>query len=1284
VLRFSEIDPEDVPDTYRLLEKLGNQGPAAMLPEEVLALVRAGADLDLVMAGPIPQSQVQAILRKIAVAGIDALTPEEIGGLRRSFVRPQSSAPAAASDMLPAEAGQLPFTQEGKELIGVGGRRLEPFGDGERFRYVDDGTVVDVYGNVLGRSPGDLTSTTDVADDLENSATPITTDAASPRYNLPPNAVRQDKIDSLAERIRSATAEQRSTDPIARRTLKDLQTQVSRLNEAEREALLSHPALAAGIESVDAKRIPERRQAAIAAAQQRLDTLAEMAEVPDATRAGQQLTAARNAREVAAASRAGSADAAAAGVDVRTARQRVEEAMPEGDWNALASAFNAMPAERREAVLARLSSGRSLEPMTGGRGALDPSVFKEPRKPGDAPLRLDSGATASRPHPMGLRRGPEDQTAARPFIEKRLSRGTDGPAFDPNAVAELLRGGNEMEQALIRLDSAMRSGDEAAIAAARDVVDDIRTRPADTDEARQAMEEMISDARTSFLQRQQAASELRRAIVGTDPDYLAEQERLLRSSVAPAPRPGIAPGARTPVTVIEDIGQANMPTAFDEGVAVNRAREEALDRRAVGGGVPEEVRKGMFPDGNIPLAFKGDDSATPLEVRPIRERLPDTRDRDAVAAARTAEDSLTAALAEMQSAKGAEALARAQQKVTQAQRELDKLYPPRLVEQRTGRVQRAPAGMRSEDVPKGWVLERGRPAYPDSMLNRESIQSVRDNLVMKLVGRRPRAAYNLNRASDELSAAERAILNADARRQLDATSNVPDDVIPESPDDEVSALGQQGKRGRLGGSRRESDIQQALGALYGTSNPLGREAATTGGFTYVPFETAEQLADDLLAGQTVFKPGDKGFEQDRAAIIRALEDYFGPQNRNESALSEMGQRLAAAENAELPQPPSPGARSGTDQDPSRIPVEQGTWPEGTMRQQAGAGPTPGTNVRAEPPARPTLAGIDEAAADLTAFPRRRRSGMSDAEMEAERFPDASGKAIRGNKPSPGKKLASASAEDQKLEASATDISDIDGDPAPAGKNAASAASRSDEDIIKDIDQEGQEVYDQTYRNYIDMGDGEDEARTSARDAASKYINEQRQLRIKPIKGDAAPASSDPAPASPAPADVDPPAATAATPAAAADAPQADRIKPVRLADADQIDAPETAVAKKAADDTPQSGQPEAKNKGQKKRGKWPWIVGTAAVGGTLGGLARINSGGGGFIDIPIPAGGSGGGPGGGGGDFYPIPVRDGASVPMDDQLEQEAAIQRALDRIRGSRGGGPQTYQTYQNYLFGR
>jgi hypothetical protein len=97
----------------------------------------------------------------------------------------------------------------------------------------------------------------------------------------------------------------------------------------------------------------------------------------------------------------------------------------------------------------------------------------------------------------------------------------------------------------------------------------------------------------------------------------------------------------------------------------------------------------------------------------------------------------------------------------------------------------------------------------------------------------------------------------------------------------------------------------------------------------------------------------------------------------------------------------------------------------------------------------------------------------------------------------------------------------------------------------------------------------------------------------------------------------------------------------------------------------------------------PWIAGTAAAVGGLGTLARINSGGGGSIDIPIPPGGGGrGGPGGG--DFYPIPVNTDGAALMGDTLAQEAAIQRALDRIRGARAGGPQSYQTLQNYTIGR
>jgi hypothetical protein len=151
--------------------------------------------------------------------------------------------------------------------------------------------------------------------------------------------------------------------------------------------------------------------------------------------------------------------------------------------------------------------------------------------------------------------------------------------------------------------------------------------------------------------------------------------------------------------------------------------------------------------------------------------------------------------------------------------------------------------------------------------------------------------------------------------------------------------------------------------------------------------------------------------------------------------------------------------------------------------------------------------------------------------------------------------------------------------------------------------------------------------------------------------------------------------------------QGDRSKPVTLADEDQMDLPAAAddgpKTEPSADGKPQQPAAPAKKQGWSRTAKI--AAGTAVVGGGLGILARLNSGGGsGTIDIPIPPGGGGGGGGPGSGDFYPIPVNtDGASL-MDGTLSQEAAIQRALDRIRGARASGPQTYQTLQNYTIGR
>lgn len=1163
VARFSEITPEDVPDMYRLLAKLGNEGPNALLPEEVLALTRAGADLDLVMAGPIPQAQVQAILRKVA-NGLP-LTPEEIAGLRRTTGTPEVTAPAAAPPAVsvPQDAPARPFSQQGKALVGDDGSPVVRLDD-ERFQY-PDGTVVDVEGNVIGSAPGDLTDVSAVADDLENSATPIDTDATDPSNNLTPNVVRQDKVDSLAERIRQATA-QANDEPIA--GLARLQREVTSLSPAELEALRSHPMLAEGIESVAAKRNPEARQAAIANAEARLAALAQMAEVRASDRAAGQVRAAASARDTAAAPRQPAADGQAAAADVAAARQLLEESLPEGDWGSLTAAFNALPAERKAAVLARMPSSRSLASM--------------------------------------------------------LDNSTGDPTFTPNAQAQLTRGVNEVEDALIRLDAAMRSGDEAAIEAARDTVMDIQTRPMPEDE-RAAM---LDAAKQSFLQRQQAAAELRNAIIGTDPMYVAEQERMLGAAVLPAPRPGIAPGARTPIVAAEDLDRAQLPSAYDVARAMERERQEMLEKRVPGGGLTSQQRLNIFqrtgralddPKNNtlkdLPLAFKGDDTANPLESRSAGSRLSDTSDEKAIEKVRLLEQARQEALDDFNAASNAGEMARARQRLDAADAELARAFPG------------------------------GRAARADGRLNAAGQQETLDNLIVSVVGGRPKAQPRLDRSSPDLSPRERAVLNADAADRLGEQDVV--DLLPESPEDEVVGLGKRGKPGRMGSTQQPSRVQGALRSLYGDSNPLGLatpgEGPELGPFPV--FRTAEEAADDLLSRQTLFKPGTASWDYAREKLANAINDYYGPNSLNTSSRSATGKQLAQAENVGLPAETEDNyePRSGTRQEPSQVPAVQNTWPEGYMRQVADDGPGPARSNAAG--AAPVVERDQYVSAadspDLSKFPSRRRSlSVTSADLEAERFPDADGKPIRGNKPSGRRKPATA--EDAKLDASDTEIADMTGDPTP------SAPGNRDE-ILAEIDQEGQAVFDQTYRNYLDMGESEDEAKAYARDASST-----------------------------------PPSQEAAPPSDPIESMEGDASRPVRIADEDQIDLPAAAEDKPkatpAGDGKSQPTPPADKKKGW---GRLPWIAGTAAAVGGLGTLARLNSGGGGSIDIPIPPGGGGGG-GPGGGDFYPIPVNTDGAALMDDTLAQEAAIQRALDRIRGARAGGSQSYQTLQNYTIGR
>jgi hypothetical protein len=517
----------------------------------------------------------------------------------------------------------------------------------------------------------------------------------------------------------------------------------------------------------------------------------------------------------------------------------------------------------------------------------------------------------------------------------------------------------------------------------------------------------------------------------------------------------------------------------------------------------------------------------------------------------------------------------------------------------------------------------GRAARADGRLNAAGQQETLDNLIVSVVGGRPKAQPRLDRSSPDLSPRERAVLNADAADRLGEQDVI--DLLPESPEDEVVGLGKRGKPGRMGSTQQQSRVQGAIRSLYGDSNPLGLatpgEGPELGPFPV--FRTAEEAADDLLSRQTIFKPGTASWDYAREKLANAINDSYGPNSLNTSARSDTGRQLLAEEMASAP---------------TQTSTKAGEIQDGTSQ-------------------------------DLPA--------------------------VAPEKPSRRSRKKAATAEDAKLDASDTDISDVQGDSAPA-----TPGNR--DEILAEIEQEGQQIYDEEYRNNIDSGMDANEAASEARAARNKHVADQTAIRIKPVTGDPTPAAPPSGaeeakptgrrrgggrkkqPPQEAAADSSTPPQGATPPSDPIESVDGDASRPVRLAEEDQIDLPAAAEDKPKAtpssDEKPQ--QPPAADK-KKGWGRLPWIAGTAAAVGGLGTLARINSGGGGSIDIPIPPGGGGrGGPGGG--DFYPIPVNTDGAALMGDTLAQEAAIQRALDRIRGARAGGPQSYQTLQNYTIGR
>lgn len=507
---------------------------------------------------------------------------------------------------------------------------------------------------------------------------------------------------------------------------------------------------------------------------------------------------------------------------------------------------------------------------------------------------------------------------------------------------------------------------------------------------------------------------------------------------------------------------------------------------------------------------------------------------------------------------------------------------------------------------------------------------------------------------------------------------------------------------------------------------------------------AEKLAEDVLYDDKTYRPGTKLYENARASLAKLYNDtYNNPSNEfagkrwNEDGTLEDAPPAAPAAGT-----PAGDVRPGTSRDPIAIPQQQATWPAGTMRQTAGAPPVPpapnteGYNFKPAPGfddwdrvdnpidltgeqaaldssliARDDIEVDDPFDGDPNAAPvgksRRRKpaadAGVSDnldasatdiTDVTGSDAPDALDKKPGRRR---GKKAAAKPAEDAPADAAAdatddtaaSDIGGVTGDdldaPAAAEADATAPATAADsatasdiggvtgDDLdaatLQEIEDEADAIYEATKRNYLDMGENDDGADFYAKEARGRFVTQQRATRkakpkqdaeITPATGDGVADSLD------------------ASAMEIDDAPKPKEGDGPPKADADGLEKPKDADGtSKPAPDTD-----------TKKRGRGWWTAAGIAAGvGGLAGLSRINSGGGGHIDIPLPpgSGGPGGAGSGGGGDFYPLPPGGNVSA-ADEAMAQEAAIQRALERIRGSRpaGGERGPYQTPMNYSIWR
>lgn len=938
--------------------------------------------------------------------------------------------------------------------------------------------------------------------------------------------------------------------------------------------------------------------------------------------------------------------------------------------------------ERRLARLEEMASDAARDPNAAAAASIATAADartasgtpRSPRQPAMAGMEPNAfGVTPGLPGlierfnalPDAVRAGVVRRLQANPNAASLFEAGGGVDSISPNRFAELLRPVNEVDELLQQADQFRAIGDNASADAALAL-------------AREASREVRTPALSAFTRRKAVEAALSEALPAADPS-----PQVMASPGQPALR---RPGDLTPEFATDEA--VTLPTQADDALASLRERMIERENRAPGGGTTQEQRMeavGAKSARKLPIGLAGRDRPTPLESRSRGERSIEGNDirvlrplldaREKLAAATTA-DEQAAALAE----------------VAAAEAEIERKY-----------------------------RRKGRKEMSDSRLNKPGQQETLDELAVSAAGFRPRAESNLNRASDSLSASDRAALQDEAVRafgEQDAS-----DLMPEPGElDDVSVLGEGGKRGRLGGGSAASRWMNAVDQLFAERgvNPLDLEIY--GGDPLA-------VADDVLSRQRIFKPGTANYDMAREQLAKEIALRYGGRRTPAEQLLPRPEEAPFRRRFERPAPPAEAV--ATSQDPASLPATQGSWPEGTMRQKAVVGPNPSANTAGTPTPPPTESEFRKLMKEYRRAvrdPNYLKTAPSETLVDLSGNPvtiDVSGKPLANAPARPktandfSQPTTTLSPEDEALLASNFEIDVADDLPAADGSAAKPAASgkksgskkgggkqqpAAAEDAAGDlppatgrkltneeIQEQADQVFQEEYQRAVDEGMSTSKARTAANKARKKTVDDLKAANkdlpdaegTGATTGKAAPQTAagggggKQPPKDPPNTPKDKPAADASDPADSTGDldPATGSTKPKDAGDAAKPDGPQKKPGKDA------DGKPEKPGTIRRLLKDWKkWAVGGGLVGLGLTAWDYLDDSENAPIDIP---GGGGGGDGQGSGRDINLPVPPGG-VPLSEPepLTQEQKVRATLDRIRAQRaaGIGSRGTQTLQNF----